>query len=641
MGIILGTVLSNKSHRSDGFLSECGLEFSDSDIYSRKNIFFCGKSPDLINGDNTQYTYYDNENECCIVAHARLDYKHELKKHLGFSDVQPVSDGQLILLSYVKWGYECMNHLFGDFAFGIYDFKRDLLFCARDHFGCIPFLYHSSNDRFVFSTHTGIIQNCLSEQKRISDSWISDCLTLVSPDFSQTPFGAIKKLAPAHYLIYKEGEIVSQKYWILKVNETFSNHKDLKAVQTFKGKLFDAIDSRITPDDVVGIELSGGLDSSGIASVASKICFNKQIRVLAFSHVINKNSKGNLFPFKDETKFSTLVCKYSNIENHLLIDGNNKGVLIAIKNGLETLKYPVPQGYSMLSDQLYSEASSRGVNVLFSGFGGDECVTSSASGYFNELAEKRKWKVLKHEIKIKHINWRRKFLKMYIFHLVGRIFPRRYQQLRSKREKQNNTSLVYEMFGLDKDFEEIHRSPKRFSEQTGFPRDPDVKKRQYKRINSNHITMRLENSFYLTEKHGLSYRFPLLDVKLVEYYYSLSNNLKYRDGYGRYIYRKVLEDYLPDEICWRDEKSGSAVPSVQERFLIDVEDINTIINESEYANLFHYVDYDKLRLMVQKVVSRDQGRNTDFAPTILFNHLKILILQKWQREGKIDIGIKC
>lgn len=641
MGFILGTLISKKKYSSSEVLVDYNLDLSESEIFEMKNIFFVGKSTDIVKKDKSDIIYYDRENDCCIIANTRLDYKYDLMQQLGITSSQSVSDSQLILLSYIKWGYECLKYLFGDFAFGIYDFKKDQLFCARDHFGLIPFIYHKSSQQFVFSTHFRLIKENTSVPVKLSDSWISDCLTLVSPEFTASPFCEIKKLPPAHSLIFKDGKIILHRYWTLKTNKIFAKHKELEAIQTFNEKLYKAIESRISTNDKIGIELSGGLDSSGLAAIASKICYTTENEILAFSHVLSKNAQGSLFPFSDEAKYSTLVSKYTDIKKHCLIDGNDIGIIDAIKNSLETILYPVSQGYAMLSDQLYSEALRRGVTVIFSGFGGDEGVTSSAPGYFHELAHMKSWNILKYEMSLKHIRWKERFIKLYVYHLLIESFPKLYQKLKATRQKSNNTSLMYNMFGLDKDFEKTQGSKKRFSENVGFPRDHDVKKRQFKRLNSSYLTLRLENSFYTTEKYGITYRYPLLDVKLIEYYFSLSSNLKYRNGFGRYIYRKVLENYLPEEICWRNEKSKSPIPSVQERFMKDVEKITELINESEKVNNYHYIDYHDLKLMIQKVISRNQGKNLNFAPIILFNHLQILILQKWQREGKIDIGIKC
>jgi hypothetical protein len=128
---------------------------------------------------------------------------------------------------------------------------------------------------------------------------------------------------------------------------------------------------------------------------------------------------------------------------------------------------------------------------------------------------------------------------------------------------------------------------------------------------------------------------------LVEYYYNLKSKYKYKRGIDRYIFRKVLSSKLPDSICWNTEKESNTIPNIQHRFRVDEKKFRELIEEGRQNNSYHYLNYDKLHKMIDLLLTRDLGQRIDFAPNAFFNHVKILILQKWQREGKIDIGIKC
>jgi asparagine synthase (glutamine-hydrolysing) len=87
-----------------------------------------------------------------ITADARIDNSDELIAVLRIRDRQ-ITDSQVILAAYERWGEDCPKHLIGDFAFAIWDARRQALFCARDHFGVKPFYYHHRSGRlFAFGT---------------------------------------------------------------------------------------------------------------------------------------------------------------------------------------------------------------------------------------------------------------------------------------------------------------------------------------------------------------------------------------------------------------------------------------------------------------------------------------------------------
>src|SRR4028118_115937 len=97
----------------------------------------------------------DKSRDLTITADARIDNREELMEQLGITAEAhgEVSDSQLVLAAYGKWGEDCPQHLLGDFAFVIWDGAKQQLFCARDHFGVKPFYYHYAADkRFAFAT---------------------------------------------------------------------------------------------------------------------------------------------------------------------------------------------------------------------------------------------------------------------------------------------------------------------------------------------------------------------------------------------------------------------------------------------------------------------------------------------------------
>jgi len=155
------------------------------------------------------------------------------------------------------------------------------------------------------------------------------------------------------------------------------------------------------------------------------------------------------------------------------------------------------------------------------------------------------------------------------------------------------------------------------------------------------LVNRIDNSYVIGNSYGIEYRYPFLDVKLIQFYFDLPAKFKYKDGFGRYVFRKAMEEYLPKEIQWRRDKVGITIPNLQYRIQKDIGLIKQMINEEINPNSFTYFDKKKMLKMARSIERRGKGRKICFGPRILIYAIQILILQKWQREGKIDIGIKC
>src|SRR5690242_8419808 len=89
-----------------------------------------------------------------IAADARLDNRSELARVLGVSDTHPGVDGDatILLAAYRRWGAACVDHLYGDYAFAVWDSRAQRLFCARDPFGVKPFFYYCDGGTLAFAS---------------------------------------------------------------------------------------------------------------------------------------------------------------------------------------------------------------------------------------------------------------------------------------------------------------------------------------------------------------------------------------------------------------------------------------------------------------------------------------------------------
>ena len=121
-----------------------------------------------------------------------------------------LTDAEVILQAYEKWGDDCVKHLIGDFAFAIWDDREQRLFCARDHFGVKPFFYTHTADSFNFSSTL----NELKVSNTLNEIAVGDYLLFgVNQDQSTTIYKDIHRLPPGHTLVVENNQIRIQRYW--------------------------------------------------------------------------------------------------------------------------------------------------------------------------------------------------------------------------------------------------------------------------------------------------------------------------------------------------------------------------------------------------------------------------------------------
>jgi asparagine synthase (glutamine-hydrolysing) len=211
-----------------------------------------------------------------ITADARIDCREELKRKLAELEGGKVhgptaTDSDLILRSYAVWGADCVRHLRGDFAFAIWDAQQKLLFCARDHFGVKPFYYSEPGELFLFSNTLDCLRQHTQVSAELNDAAIGDFLLFgLNCDIATTTFRDIRRLPPAHVMTVSSEGLRIQRYWSAPTEGRIRYNRLEDYMEHFQTLLQAAVSDRMAPDRT-GILLSGGLDSSTIATTAREL----------------------------------------------------------------------------------------------------------------------------------------------------------------------------------------------------------------------------------------------------------------------------------------------------------------------------------------------------------------------------------
>jgi asparagine synthase (glutamine-hydrolysing) len=236
-----------------------------------------------------------------ISANARIDDREDPN----------LSDAEVILNAYKKWGDNCVKHLMGDFAFAIWDDREQRFFCARDHFGVKPFYFTHIDNKFAFSSSLNELRLNPRVSNTVNEIAVGDYLLFgVNQDLSTTIFKDIQRLPPGHTLTVANGSITTRRYWTSEPTTEVRFRDAASYVERFRELLARAVKDRLRTDRV-GISMSGGLDSTSLAALA-----REQIDdVHAFAVVYD-----SLIP-DEERHYSSLAAEHLDIKiTHLNAD---------------------------------------------------------------------------------------------------------------------------------------------------------------------------------------------------------------------------------------------------------------------------------------------------------------------------------
>src|SRR5450432_1294214 len=218
----------------------------------------------ISNEDGTIWIVFNGE----IYNHAALREQLVARGHR----YRTHSDTETIVHLYEEYGRDCVQHLRGMFAFAIWDSRKKRLFVARDRLGIKPLYYRATADSFLFGSEIKVILAHPGVEARFHRASLPEYLAFGYLSGEETFYEGILKLRPGHTLELGEGgEIKIQQYWDLHLAEAGASHSENYYVQKYREMLEEAVSSHLMSDVPLGVFLSGGLDSSAVAALMTKI----------------------------------------------------------------------------------------------------------------------------------------------------------------------------------------------------------------------------------------------------------------------------------------------------------------------------------------------------------------------------------
>jgi asparagine synthase (glutamine-hydrolysing) len=488
------------------------------------------------------------------VTHNGEIYNYiELRGLLGKDRFRTSSDTEVILRAYRQWGESCLDRLRGMFSFALWDEETQTLFIARDRFGIKPMYYTVADGTFYFASEPKALLPFVDHVETDLDG-LADYLTFQFPLAGKTLFKGIQELLPGHFLRVRNGGVETQRYWEVYFEPDFDHTPDFYERRT-QELLADSISFHLRADVPVGSYLSGGLDSSIVASLAST---THGPGMMGFTGKF-------AMPGFDESRYARSVADDRGFELHEVEIGPEDFVE-RIGDVVYHLDYPVA-GPGSFPQFMVSELAAQQRKVVLGGQGGDEifggyvryliayfeqCIKGAIEGTMHSGKF-----VVTYESIIPNLQTLREYkplLREFWREGLFEDLDARYFRLINRAPDLGDEIDWTQLGGYSpfETFKEIFHGP-------------NVKKESYF-DSMTHFDFKtllpalLQVEDRVSMAHGLESRVPLLDHPLVELAATMPADVKFKDGHLKNVLKTAFGQVLPDAVRSRRDKMGFPVP---------------------------------------------------------------------------------
>ena len=595
-------------------------DFQDEDTYlghtrlAIQDLSENGRQP-MVSADGRYVIIFNGE----IYNHQIL--RDKLKNKYDFTST---SDTQTLLYGYIEFGPEVLNMMNGIFAFAIYDSLKKNIFIVRDQLGIKPLYYYFKDSILLFGSEIKSFLTVPELDRSIDHKALVNYLTLLWSPGEQTAFNSVKKLLPGHYISYdinKPDSFEIKKYYDIPFTGLYSEESESDLIAQLDKKLYLAVERQLLSDVPVAFFLSGGLDSSAIVAIAKKIRPLERLRCYTIKTLSDLEDEG----FSDDLYFARLVAKHLDLD---LVEVESE---IDFVDDFDKMVYHLdePQSDSAPLNVLNicKRAREDGYTVLLGGTAGDDLF----SGY-------RRHQAIVYE---KYFQGIPSIFKSILKIIVSWITPVK-PIFRRIRKLTNNIDLpkkdrmygyfewlplenVKSLFSEKIKREILNYNPKNifFELLKNIPREKnDLNQMLYWEMKTFLVDHNLNYTDKLSMAVGVEVRVPFLDIDLVEFSTRIPPHLKMKGKETKYILKKLMEKYLPNDIIYR-EKTGFGTP-IRKLVVNDLDDkINTYLSDEAILNRAIFDPH-----MVRCLINDNKAGKIDASYTIW----ALLSIESWFRQ---------
>ncbi len=503
----------------------------------------------MSNEDGTHWIVYNGE----IFNHSTVRPELERAGHV----YKTHCDTETILHSYEQYGPECLQRFRGMFSFALWDRGTRTLFCARDRLGIKPFYYYWDGRVFAFASEIKALLEHPAVPCRFHEPGLPEYLAFGYLSGEDTLFSGIRKLMPGHHLTLRlNGQQQTpsiQRYWDAPpAASAATEQSDENWIRECRQRLEETVQMRLMSDVPLGMFLSGGLDSSAIAALMRRMR-TEPVKTFAVGYREARYS---------ELSYARQVSEKIGTDHHEVVIGSDEffgSLPKLIWHEDEPVVWP-----SSISLHFVSELAAKHVKVVLTGEGSDELF----GGYsrYARYAWNERWNRRYRMVP----EFLRRQVKQWVSgsSLLGADTRRKLQHTfigRSDTIEDLYLDNFYSAFNADENqrftrsdtgsrviYESYLNSWNRYPHASALSRLLYADQKTY-------LVELLMKQDQMSMANSIESRVPFLDHPFVEFAARVPDRLKIRNGIGKYIVKKAVEDLLPHDIIHRT-KMGFPTP---------------------------------------------------------------------------------
>lgn len=521
------------------------------------------------------------------------------------------SDTETIVHLYEQYGEDCFRRLRGMFAIALWDSRERKLLLARDRLGKKPLFYAADDTRVIFGSE---LKTLLAGGSRfgIDQNALCDYFSFGYIPAPKTIYQNVRKLLPGHYLVVSEKGLRVARYWDLSFANV-ENRTEEEWCDLLRHELCEATRVRLMSDVPLGAFLSGGIDSSSVVAMMSRL-MNRPVTTCSIG-------------FEDqnynEADYAREIARHFGTEHHERVVQPNA---IDILNKL-VWHFDEPFADSSAIPTYYvSWVARQNVTVALGGDGGDESFAGYRRYYFDQLENRLR-------------RWVPPAVRRSVFTPLGKYYPPLSRAPRIFRAKATLQSLsrgplegYFNSISIFRPDEKARLFARDFSTALGGYDSSEVLKHYYDRADTDDLLSRIQYvdiKTYLPDDIlakvdrasmavSLEVRAPLLDHKLMERVAAMPSSLKLRGRIGKYIFKKAMSPVLPAPVLER-AKQGFAVPLARW--------FRRELHDMAYEAIHSHADGILDQKFLKKIWEQHQKKQYDRSAHIW----AVLMFRKWQQ----------
>jgi asparagine synthase (glutamine-hydrolysing) len=481
-----------------------------------------------------------------ITFDGRLDNRRDLAGALGDrEDVLPLSDAALVLRAYARWQEAAVARLAGDFAFALWDAGRGVLVCARDPLGIRPFYYHADRDTFVLASEPRALLIGARFRVTPNEGFIGECLAAEPVHVTETLFDGVLRLPAAHVLVVGRDTLRMSRYWDPNPAQIVCRD-DGEYGERLREVLDRAVAARLRSTGPVGAHLSGGLDSSSVVCTAAAL-LDRAGRSAPTVETFALRFPGKPY---DEGPYIQAVSERCGLPLTAVEppESDEPALMASLDRSWDLPDYPTGDAAMRW---LFARARERQVRVVLTGVGGDQWLAGS-SFYYADLIRRGRLIALTRLLAAaqpdSELAWTPfQVIRSGIFPLV----PARARRLARRVLGWSAVpSWIHAGFARRIGLGDRLRAPALVRGSGGYAGSA-----LRRLLGSGWEALTNELIERAAAWHGIEYRHPFYDQRLVEYALALPEEQRQRGAHTKWVLRTAMRGQLPELVRLRTSKA--------------------------------------------------------------------------------------